>query len=322
MKRLILAAAALAVPLFTAGAQAATIAFTTPQSGTSLITGFDFDPNNAVARSVPAGNGTYTQLFQARVNGFQGTSTPTNLDTNGTDDGSTAGKTFELTIVLGYTGTATQLAPGFTQLGFAGGPSYFQLFYQDLNNTPTPGVAIDSNSLTGQGFNNGRLILSGTVSSAVGSLQITDPTPVALDQNGTNDYPGVVTASATGSLKLGARVDINGWDPAFFNVPPLNILIGTADSVSSLPFKVVDPSQKVVDSATGASVGTVAAGSAAYTPNTGAENGISGPDIRVQTDANASFDLLPVPAPQSAAAGFGLLGLVGAAGLMRRRRLA
>jgi len=317
MKRLMLAAAALAVPLFAAGAQAASIQFTTPQSGTTTITGFDFDPNNAVAVGVPATSGTYTQLFQARVNGFQGATTPTNLDTNGLDDGTTAGKTFELTVVLGYTGTANTLAPGFTQLGFAGGPSYFQLFYQDTSNG-----GINSNSLTGQGFNDGRLILSGTVSSAIGSLQLTSPNAGALDQNGVDNYPGITTVGATGSLQLGARVDITGFDPTFFTVPPLNILIGTADSVSSLPFRVVDPSAKLVNGVTPGAVGTnVVSPGATYTPITGSVNGL-GPDIRVQTDANASFALLPVPAPQTSVAGFGLMGLVGAAGLMRRRRLA
>jgi hypothetical protein len=318
MKRLILAAAALAVPLFTAGAQAAAIQFTTPLGGTSTITGFDFDPNNAVAVGVPAPGtaGTYTQLFQARVNLYQGTSTPATLDANGLDDGIATPGGYELTIVLGYTGTISSTGI----LGFAGGSfNYFQLFYQDASNG-----GIDSNSTTGQGFNDGRLILSGKVTGAVGSLLVTSSDAGPLDQNAnaTTNYPGLHTVGATGSIALGAAVDITGFDPTFFTVPPNNILIGTGNSLQSLPFTVVDPSQQVVNGATPGTVGNnVVSPGATYSPNLGPING-AGPDIIIQTDANATFALATVPAPQSAAAGLGLMGLVGAAGLLRRRRLA
>jgi len=311
MKKFALAAAVAAIPLMGSLASADTVGFDVDGVGglpAVNITGLDLDPNNALAVGGGAGP-VYTQLFHARVSALQGSSgTPGALDTNGLDNG-VAGA-FEITVVLGYTGTAVALAPGNIALGLAPVQpvNFFEMYFD---------TTVDSNSLAGTGFDDGRLIMRGDVTSAVGNLIITGGglgTP--LDQNGANNYPGQDTLTAFGGLQLGATIGVTNYDPTFFIVPPpLTIEFGTANSNSSLPFTVVDPSAIFDVLEYAGAIGSNSAGNAAYAPIRGPINGL-GPDIQIQTDANIAF---AVPTPGAAWGGMALLGMLGAARARRAR---
>ena len=118
------------------------------------------------------------------------------------------------------------------------GERFFEFRYDD-----TP----DAVELTGLGFNDGQLILSATPTE--GNIDFRqenndDGSPItdALDDNGTDNYPGTTTIIGNGDVG-GAKADIGFSDPNFFQLPPgTGFGFGTFASTQELNFNNVDPS--------------------------------------------------------------------------------
>lgn len=331
MKKLVLASA-VAMTLGASAAYAGDIIQINPDAaGVDPILSvgtMDWAPGNAVSIGVGSPdllaaayqNQTAFQTYaHAALGGF--------LDGNGNTigginlNGPTAATNYEWTYATGFLEIVSTLAGAFPnqQAQFqtvAGGDNFFKIYYD-----ATP----DSNNLTGAGFNDGILILSGTVlpfdlaSGDGGSSFNTTggcvPTPAGLacgdlDTFGTNNYPLIDTPTGNGSANL--AVDVTFADPNFF-LSGINLLLISFDTHQNLPYDQQNPSACFHDG-TGAQVNGAGGQGTTCTNSVGAVNGLSGPNVMFMTDANSSA-VVPEPATV-ALLGLGLIGL----GLARRRK--
>jgi len=217
--------------------------------------------------------------------------------------------TYEWTYVLGVQQTVQQalvfgsLATQLTTV--AGGDNFFKIYYDPARN---------SSPLAGTGFADGTLILQGViqpggVANFTAFADINKPGNTnALDQFGTNNYPGINSVTGVGGGTLDIRVTF--FNPAFFPTSPNNIVLNfTTQQV--LPYAQTDPSA-LFTNGSGAAVPGVA--------SVGTCNGCleeTAPNVMVQVDANTSFN---APEPGSVALlGLGL-GALSTISALRRRR--
>ena len=317
------------------GAQTQTITFDPNGSGggtdTIVAGGFDYLPSSALGDNALVAIGNFLSglggdtTFNLYSTGVLGSFT----DELGADVGDVPTGT-EFTYTLGFTQEVTAAFAGgaIATFGFVDGPvNFFELYY---DTTP------DANPLSGSGYNDGELILSGFVTSGSGNF-VNDfsGTVEDLDQSANgNDYPNVDTTTGTGGSRLDVEVNIGFLDPDFF-LDDFESLALDFTTQNILPFRQSNPTECYPDEAGGAQqCGTQfdAAGSGSSGDGNindgfgGAEanigdlaggfiNGVTGTDVLFQADANQSFQatLAQISEPGSIALlGVGLLGLLGA----------
>ena len=262
------------------------------------VESFDFLPGNSLNVGALAQGATqFTNLYQARLGAV--------LDSGGNVvmlpglNDLPHGNSFEITAVAQFDLQVTGYNPGValttttTAIVTAPNTVNYVKFYYD----PTP----NANDLAGTGFDDGILILEGYATFGGSSfVEFNTLAPVAFDQFGSNNYPGVATKTGVGGLVLDAAV--TSTNPAFFGTP-LAVASINSSTTNVFPFQQIDPSKQFVDS------------NGPVVPSIGTINGVNGRDIQIQTDATVSFRPIPEPASMM------LLGL-GAMGMLVRRRRA
>ena len=226
---------------------------------------FDWSPGNGLIVNGVASSTTGAQpsyFGQSKLNSLMNQGTNINLPGLG-----------EYTIVMGYgqnaLGSVTNIAN--FSLNSASNTNFFRIYYDASNN---------SSNLNGTGFDDGVLVLSGTINDAsVTYINGQGQTQQALDGFQTNNYPGVTTIIGSGTNAV--TFNVTFVNPAFFPVEQPSVLNYNESNVT--PYRQTDPSRQFA----GAIQGSV------ISPVIGTQNGISGPDFQVQVDGNMSVTVVP-----------------------------
>jgi hypothetical protein len=299
------------------------------------VTTFDFWPGNALADNALLGSpallpGTVFDLyFQAVLNGISDASgSPTVAQFTG---GSTTAGFFDMAGIVAIPQGQITVVAGFTEIvtgtsvagdgdvtssfALAGGGlqtvNFVKLYY---DGAATSTVADD---LAGTGFDDGTLILDAIVTRNSGSfaVDVQSGTGNLFDGVGADDYGGLTSVKGSGGVELTAQV--LSFDPTFFgagfSMPGL-VTLALVNTSNITPFDQVNPS--MLFSPDGI------AGGATITPNLGDINGsptmgVAPFDFQFQSDANASFQIVPEPS-SLLLCGLGALGFFGRE--IRRRR--
>lgn len=226
--------------------------------------------------------------------------------------------------LIGFNGTIGGANAVATSVLDAGAVNYFQLF---AGNTGT-------NNFTGQGFNNGTLILTGRLVGLTNPLVIAsnNANAGALDQFGTNGYPNINTTGQSGNT--GIVVDVESYDPNYFvlgsNQTFDNFVVSTQFNT---PFNAVDPSSAFLVNSTntallaavttaGAGLGAGGTGATAIGGLNGGPPAQNGPGaIQVQGDGNFNLSVTTTPnqIPEPATLAV-FAAVMGAGGLVYRRK--
>jgi len=313
MKKITLIAAAIAALGVSAQASAAftatPIVFDTngaAAGGAINVTSFDWLPGNALAKdSINSSTGVFTTYFQATLNSFvfnNGGSTTTVSPAAGTE--------FTVQASIVEQGVVGGASASFVSLG-----GTYKIFYD---------TSKDSNDITGLGYDDGLLILEGTINaggkgtftnftqlfSFLGPL---NPFPSQnLDNFGANDAVGVSSNQGVGSSNL--TVDVTYTDSNFFksNIKSLAVDLSDASNLAA-PFTLANPSDEVVGQTPNYGVDVVG-GVLAPVNGAGCGDVATGVtcDFQFQSDSATSFQAT-VPEPGSlaiAGAGLALMSLV------------
>jgi hypothetical protein len=262
-------------------------------SGTVQLGSLDFVQGNSLGEDVLLGgvghewNLYYQSNLGSLLDGNANVITGTGLNAD-----------FQITVVAGITVRTTFLDGTNLRFELAPNPttSFIRLYY-DTN--------LNANPLAGTGFMDGTLILDATVNGDLqGFFNFTATGVANLDSFNANDWPGTLTRTGIGAFSTSAEVTYANTD--FFNgtADELPALV-FANSSQILPYRETDPSRQFWD------------GSGFVTTEVGAVNGVSGPDVLAQADANGSFE--PVPEPTSLALWAMGTGMVAAVQWKRKR---
>lgn len=317
MKRLLIAAFMVSIGLamvFAPPAQAVSVTLAVDPdgpggaNGTVLTPGLDWAPGNALIQNIESG---ISQVYaHSTLSAFIAPAPPV-VGLN---------STFEWTYILGVNTAVTQgpflggpnIATQLVTVG--GGDNFFNIYEQAPPN---------ANQLAGTGFNDGTLVLSGTilpgglnnfVTSSIGTGPVNPATGDcgALDQFVANNYPGMDTVCGQGGGSL--LIKVNFANPSFFPTGVPTDLAFNYTTQNNLPFTSVDPSA-LFDT-----LGGTATTPGATLTSIGSCNGCIGetaPNVMVQVDANSTF---MAAEPTSLMLLGSALGLVSLARIARRRR--
>jgi hypothetical protein len=245
-------------------------------SGALTLTGFDPLPGNALAQGAvtaianaqaSGGGDTAGNQFLLYYQAAVGSLLPSGVSPPGLNH------SYQITITGVVREFVSSVVGGTAIFGLSADQTGSSLnFYQ--NN------AVTYNDLNGTGFTDGTKILTATpVLTGTSAGNFTNTGVVqALDQHGNNDWPGTQTVVGFGGSVINFKA--TSGDPNYFVSPLPNLLSLTFSTTQNLPFTAVDPARALF---TGGVV------------NVGAVNGLTGPDILLQADANVSA----VPEPSS-----------------------
>jgi hypothetical protein len=181
-----------------------------------------------------------------------------------------------MTVILWEFDDNASASPGYT--------NFVEIWQDDVR---------DSNDLSGTGFNNGRLILTGIV-TGVSQVLTKMPTVELLDQFQGDNYSGKLTLSMNGSQQI--RVNVTWPDGAYFpdfTPDKVDSIVSQFNASSITPFRQANPSAVFLGS--GAGTPPQEPGPApTVVPNLGTVNGQKVPgqtlDIQAQADPNQSFE--------------------------------
>jgi len=214
---------------------------------------------------------------------------------------------FEYTMVAGYQQQITSVTGAYGTLGSsiqsahtgssgAGVPNFFEIYFDASPN---------SDPMTGTGYNDGVLIMSGDVNSGAGSThRITGPSPfgpnfLPLDGFGDDNYDDIDSVRALGSSQT--TITVTQQDDNF--VIDKVLVMSIVNAAIVLNFTQVDPSEAFVFAAGGSTAGQignlngpVTAGAGIGIASLGTVNGVNGPDIQFQNDSTQSFVVADRPA--------------------------
>lgn len=230
----------------------------------------------------------------------------------------------EWTLVFGFTEVVTaQVGLSATLVtidtALLGTANFFEVYFQ---------AAPNSSMLAGAGFNDGTLIMSGTIDAFDPSVSLTlgrsDFTVTdlgeKLDKFNADNYVGKTTLSTNGNVQLALTPKI--INTAFFKDGLAGLTL-TATSQINLPFASTNPSGCFVQTAGGFGVAPPDLGGAGASNLTagcgdtiGKINGVTGPNVMFQSDANIALQQ-SVPEPTTLAL---LGGALFATGAVRRSR--
>jgi hypothetical protein len=243
MGKKILLGTAFAVAAFGLASRASADTFTFNISGTGatptvVADTLDWAPGNTLVQENAAGTAA-TILFQANLNAALLSSVPQISQGAG-------GAFVTVTAAL----TAVELSPGV----FSFNPGQTITVYADTTG--------GGNDLAGTGFVGTPILTATTNGAGFGSLFLVPPPTlplVALDNHGTDNYPGVTTEQATSGSVINLQAVIQSFNPAYFGGLIDGTTLTITDGSNVVPFAEVDPAKVFFNGALGVSNGGICA---------------------------------------------------------------
>ncbi len=161
-------------------------------------------------------------------------------------------------------------------LDTSAGTNFVEIVYDDLKSGGVKG-----SSLAGLGYNDGELILSGQVVELSGNFKVPSNLVQPLDQYISDDWPDTSTVTGEGAQSIAVLVQY--VNKAFF---PSGVDKGTIlpfNNSQVVPFRQTNPSRSFDTDISGSKLNSLV----------GLLNGVAGPDMLLQIDANNAVEFLP-----------------------------